>query len=176
MRISVYIFFLSLISILMSGCDDASKKEEKSKTGDDMEEILVEVNKQLVKTEAQQIEDLISRYGWEMEETGTGLRYVVLEKGNGAPCEKGKTVVMDYSVKLISGMQIYSSEESGPKSFEIGRGGVEAGLEEAMNFLHVGDKARLIIPSHLARGLSGDGKKIPPKATLIYEIKILDIK
>ena len=58
----------------------------------------------------------------------------------------------------------------------LGSGGVESGLEEGILLLKLGDKARFIIPSYLAHGLSGDQDKIPPKATLIYTIKIIDLE
>jgi len=58
----------------------------------------------------------------------------------------------------------------------VGHGGVESGLEEAVLLLHAGDKARIIIPSHLAYGLVGDDDKIPARATLIYEIELIELK
>jgi FKBP-type peptidyl-prolyl cis-trans isomerase len=58
----------------------------------------------------------------------------------------------------------------------IGKGGVEAGLEDGILLMHEGGRAKFIIPSHLAFGLTGNGNKIPPKSTLIYDIKLLKIK
>ena len=69
---------------------------------------------------------------------------------------------------------IYSSENNGIKSFVVGEGGVENGLDEAMTYLHYGDVAKLIIPFHLGYGLHGDDNKIPEYATLVYTIKIID--
>ena len=58
----------------------------------------------------------------------------------------------------------------------VGRGGVESGLEEAVLKLRKNSSAILILPPHLAHGLIGDGNKIPPKAILVYKIKVIDIK
>lgn len=142
----------------------------------ELKETLIEANKNVLLTEDQQIRNLISRYGWEMEETGTGLRYLIYKKGNGPVARRGLQVKISYTVRLISGDVIYSSDQTGPKSFTIGSGGVESGLEEAILHMHQGDKAKLVIPSHLAFGLTGDNDQIPPKATLIYDIELIELK
>jgi FKBP-type peptidyl-prolyl cis-trans isomerase len=59
--------------------------------------------------------------------------------------------------------------------FEVGKGGIENGLEEAILQLHLGDQAVIILPSHLAFGLLGDQKKIPQRATVIYEIDFIKL-
>jgi FKBP-type peptidyl-prolyl cis-trans isomerase len=139
-------------------------------------EKLVEANKAAILAENKQINNLISRSGWKTIETGTGLRYEILEKGKGEHTSVGKIVLFEFEVKLITGEIIYSSDKSGLKEFKIGSGGVESGLEEGILLLRVGDKTRFIIPSYLAHGLSGDQDLIPAKATLIYTVKIIDLK
>jgi FKBP-type peptidyl-prolyl cis-trans isomerase FkpA len=139
-------------------------------------EKLVKANKAAVELENAQIEKLIDSAGWKMIKTPTGLRYMILEHGKGSKTVTGKTVHFEYEVKLLSGDIIYSSTQNGQKEFKIGSGGVESGLEEGILLLRVGDKARLVIPSYLAHGLSGDQDKIPPKATLIYTLKLIDLK
>lgn len=141
-----------------------------------LREPLIEANKHIVNTEDQHIKDFIVRYGWEMQTTGTGLRYAIVEKGNGTKAENGKIAILDYKVRLITGDLVYSSKQTGFKEFQIGRGGVEAGLEEAVLMMNSGDQGRFILPSHLAWGLSGDGDLIPPKSTIVYEIKVIDFK
>lgn len=137
---------------------------------------LMRVNKKLVESEDNHINALVNRYGWKMEKTGTGLRYLIYHKGNGKKALAGKIAKINYEVKLIDGVLCYSSATSGPKEFLIGRGGVESGLEEGILLMKVGDKAKFILPSHLAFGLVGDGNKIPPKATLVYDIELLELK
>ncbi|HVA97909.1 MAG TPA: FKBP-type peptidyl-prolyl cis-trans isomerase, partial [Bacteroidia bacterium] len=70
----------------------------------------------------------------------------------------------------------YSSDTEGLKSFLIGEDQVETGLHEAIQLMHVGDKALFIIPSFLAAGMVGDKEKIPPKATVVYEIELVSLK
>ena len=140
------------------------------------EESLMKANKKLVKSEDQQIEDFMERYGWKMNKTGTGLRYMIYKGGDGMRTEKGNKVSLSYSLSFLTGEVCYTSKEKGNKIFTVGQGGVEPGLEEGILFLKKGDRAKFILPSHLAFGLVGDGNKIPAKATLVYDIEVLEVK
>jgi FKBP-type peptidyl-prolyl cis-trans isomerase len=111
-----------------------------------------------------------------MKETGTGLRYMIYRDGSGLKAEKGKVAILNYKLWLITGDLVYSSETNGPKSFLIGKGGVESGLEEGILLMKVGDKAKMILPSHLAHGLLGDEKKIPPRTAIVYDIELVELK
>jgi len=68
----------------------------------------------------------------------------------------------------------FDSISTGLKKFIIGKGQAENGLEEALLMMKYGDKARLILPPHLAFGLLGDDKKIPRRAIIVYEIEVVD--
>jgi FKBP-type peptidyl-prolyl cis-trans isomerase len=109
-----------------------------------------------------------------MTSTGTGLRYQIMKQGSEQKIEKGQTVTLEYELQSIDGDLIYSSENDGVKTFVVGEGSVESGLDEAMTYLHRGDIAKLIIPFHLGFGLHGDDNRIPEYATLVYTIKVLD--
>jgi len=170
------ILFLFVALALLSCGNKKNVGKMQTLNQDQVTEKLVEANKAALEVENMQIEKLIDSLGWNMLKTATGLRYFIIEKGNGPVAEEGKTVRFEYEVKLISGDIIYSSDQSGPKEFTIGSGGVESGLEEGILMLRVGDKARFVIPSYLAHGLSGDQGKIPPKATLIYTVKLIELK
>jgi FKBP-type peptidyl-prolyl cis-trans isomerase len=141
----------------------------------EIEESLVEVNKKLVKSEEAQIEDFIARYGWEMQETGTGLRYMIYQSGSGPLAKKGQVAKVIFTVSLLNGEVCYSSDTEGIKEFKIGRGGVESGIEEGILLMKKGDGAKFIIPSHLAFGLLGDMEKIPAKAALVYDIELIEL-
>ena len=110
-----------------------------------------------------------------METTETGLWYMIYEKGTGIPSSNGKIATIKYNVYLLDGTLCYSSEKTGPKKFTIGKGGVERGLEEGVLMLHMGDKARFILPPHLAQGLTGDGNKIPSRSIILYEVELTQI-
>ena len=107
-----------------------------------------------------------------MKETGTGLRYHIFNKVKGPKAHTGQLATIQYSVQLFNGQTIYS----GIKSFKIGYGEAERGLQEGILLLKSGEIARFILPSHLAYGLSGDGNKIPPHTPIIYHVKLLNLK
>jgi FKBP-type peptidyl-prolyl cis-trans isomerase FkpA len=171
---------VSLIGIVLflasCGSNETQDKKPKVVYVDSIKKPLENVNKKLVKNENQEIKDFIARYNWNMSETGTGLRYLIYKKGNGASAKKGKIAKFNYEVKLITGEVCYSSKTDGPQEFLIGKGGVVSGLEEGILLLKVGDKAKFIIPSHLAFGLLGDEDKVPKRATLVYDLELLEVK
>jgi FKBP-type peptidyl-prolyl cis-trans isomerase FkpA len=166
------LLFLSLFTSLSCGGPDNNSQPNKPK---DFTEPLINVNKQLVASEDQRIDDFIARYKWKMHTTGTGLRYYVYKNGTGPAPEAGDIARMHYSVVLLNGDTLYTSCERGIKEFMIGQGAVESGLEEGILFLKKGDRAKLILPSHLAFGLVGDSDKIPAKAALVYDIELIDL-
>ena len=171
-----YILIMFFVANLLSCSNKKDAGKMKTLNQEQVTEKLMEANRIAIETENEQIEKLIDSTGWKMEKTATGLRYEIIKKGNGPEAKEGKTVRFGYEVRLISSEVIYSSDQSGLKEFKIGSGGVESGLEEGILKLGVGDKARFIIPSYLAHGLSGDQDKVPPKATLIYTVKLIEMK
>ncbi|MCK9219702.1 MAG: FKBP-type peptidyl-prolyl cis-trans isomerase [Bacteroidales bacterium] len=141
-----------------------------------MDDTVIKFNRQVVKTEADEIEDFIQRYHWKMNTSETGLRYMIYKNGNGEKAKKGKTVVLNYTLKLINGEVVYSTD--GEKKFEteIGKSHLTNGLEEGVLLMRTGDKAKFILPSHLAFGLLGDQNKIPQRAILIYDVELCEVK
>ena len=141
-----------------------------------IEEALLRVNQQLVEDDDREIEMFVERKGWQMQTTGSGLRYMFYERGRGEKVVTGKVVTLAYTVSLLDSTICYSSEQLGPKKFRLGHGGVERGLEEGVLLMRVGDKARMIMPPHLAHGLTGDGDCIPFRAIILYDVKLIGIE
>ena len=111
------------------------------------------------------------------EKTDSGLRYKVLQKGNGAKAAKGKNISVHYKGQLTDGRVFDSSyQRKQPIDFQVGVGQVIKGWDEGLQLLQVGDKARLVIPSHLAYGSQGAGGVIPPDATLIFDVELMDVR
>lgn len=162
----------------LSACDNEPSDLQVKRRIDkkQVKETLIKTNQYLLKSEKQNIKDFIHRYHYQMNETGSGLFYEIYKKGNGSKAQKGKIAELNFSIRLLNGQMVYKSDEEGIKEFEIGKGGVESGLEEGILLLHIGDRARFIIPSHLAFGLLGDLDKIPEKAAIVYEIELLNLK
>lgn len=173
LRLNISLF---VVAVLFTACNSNDATNTVSTTEKPAAESLVKANRYLVKQEKEAIENYIARHNLTMKESGSGLRYSILEKGQGPQAVEGKIAVLEYTCRLITGDVVYSSRKDGVKTFMIGHGGVESGLEEAVLLMHQGDQASVIIPSHLAFGLLGDDNKIPPRATLIYELKLIELK
>ena len=110
-------------------------------------------------------------------ETPSGLRYEILQKGEGKKATKGANVSVHYKGQLLDGTVFDSSyKRKQPIDFPVGVGQVIAGWDEGIQLLKVGDKARFVIPSSLAYGESGAGGVIPPNATLIFDVELMDVK
>jgi len=122
-------------------------------------------------------EELLTSISEGFEETETGLRYQIIQKGEGVQAEKGKTVAVHYKGMLADGSEFDNSYKRGnPIDFPLGMGNVIAGWDEGIQLLKVGDKARFVIPSHLAYGSQGAGGVIPPDATLVFDVELMDVK
>lgn len=109
--------------------------------------------------------------------TESGLRYQIIQKGDGVKAEKGKTVSVHYKGALPDGTVFDSSfKRNQPIDFQLGVGQVIPGWDEGIALLNVGDKARLVIPSDLAYGSAGAGGVIPPNATLVFDVELVAVK
>ena len=113
-----------------------------------------------------------------MQETESGLKYKISKEGTGPNAKKDDLLSVHYSLQLVDGSEIDSSFTRGaPIEFTCGVGQVIKGWDEAMQLLNKGSKARLIIPSELGYGAVGAGNGvIPPNATLIFDVELVDIK
>ena len=111
------------------------------------------------------------------ETTKSGLRYKIVEEGNGKKATKGSLVSVHYKGQLMNGQVFDSSyQRNQPIDFTVGVGQVISGWDEGILLLKVGDKARFVIPSELAYGSRGAGGVIPPNATLLFDVELVDVK
>lgn len=160
-----------LVGVTLSSCNTNKEKKQSSVAPQN----LVEKNKVWVKKDRQTIVGYLSRKNIEMNESSTGLWYTVFSNNKGEKVEIDKLIEINYEVYLLDGTLCYSSKNEGTKTFLVGKGGVERGLEEAVLLLNEGDSANFIIPPHLAHGNTGDDTKIPPRAILDYRIKVIKV-
>lgn len=136
-----------------------------------MREAINKQNPQLTTDE----EKLVNQMFPTAKKLPSGLRYIVRNPGQGeATPHLGASVIAHYAGRLLDGSEFDSSYSRGtPFSFRLGMGAVIAGWDEAFHSMHRGEKRTLIVPYWLAYGDKGKGK-IPARATLIFEVELLD--
>ncbi len=105
------------------------------------------------------------------------LKIETLKEGTGTAIVNGDTAVVHYTGTLLNGMKFDSSVDRGqPFSFKLGEGMVIAGWEQGVLGMKAGEKRKLTIAPELGYGARGAGGVIPPNATLIFEVELLEIK
>src|SRR5258706_435743 len=110
-----------------------------------------------------------------MISTSSGLQYTITEKGDGKKPMNGDKVTVHYTGNFLDGKIFDSSVERGqPFPFNLGKGQVIKGWDEAIALLHKGEKARLVIPYDLAYGEAGRPPQIPAKSTLIFDVELVN--
>ncbi len=125
----------------------------------------------------QKQKELLDSVAAGFDETPSGLRYQIIQKGDGKKAEKGVKVSVHYKGQLLDGTVFDSSyKRKEPIDFTLGVGQVISGWDEGIQLLQVGDKARLVIPSDLAYGERGAGGVIPPNSTLIFDVELMNVK
>lgn len=109
--------------------------------------------------------------------TETGLKYRDFQVGAGEEAQPGDKVEVHYTGWLTDGTKFDSSRDRGrPFNFQLGQGRVIKGWDEGVTGMKVGGKRKLIIPPELGYGDRGAGNKIPPNATLEFEVELLDVQ
>ncbi|MBC9797377.1 peptidylprolyl isomerase [Sinomicrobium weinanense] len=127
--------------------------------------------------EKQKQEDALKSLTEGFDRTESGLWYKILEPGQGDKAVKGKTVSVHYEGMLTDGSVFDSSyKRNQPIDFQLGVGQVIPGWEEGIGLLNTGGKARLVIPPQLAYGSRGAGGVIPPNATLVFDVELVNVK
>lgn len=108
----------------------------------------------------------------------SGVKIDLLKEGKGPLPAKGQKVTVHYTGKLMNGKKFDSSRDRGqPFSFDLGKGRVIRGWDEGVAMMKVGSRAILTIPPQLGYGARGaGGGEIPPNATLIFDVEVLDAK
>lgn len=108
--------------------------------------------------------------------TPSGLQIISVQPGTGAEAKAGSTVSVHYTGYLTDGTKFDSSIGSDPIVFPLGTGAVISGWDEGLMGMKVGEKRRLIIPPQLGYGARGAGGVIPPNATLVFDVELVDVQ
>lgn len=163
-------FFLLIIFF---SCQQQEEKKEEVYWDDQMSS---DMNKVFAEEEHQRIESfLVRRPDWNMTTTESGLRYMIYEKvDSGYLAQAGLIAEVTFTISLLDGTVCYTSDGE-TESFLIEKDDVESGLHEGIKYMKVGEKAKFILPSHLAHGLIGDREKIPMLSALIYDLHLKNL-
>lgn len=144
---------------------------------------------QLKKDEAL-IDEYLKENNITAQKTASGLRYVILEEGNGPEAEEGDSAVVDFTGTTLEGKMFYTSNSEQarkhgalqegnpyePLEFVIGAGQMIRGVDEGISLLREGATAKLFVPSSLAYGERGAGPDIKPNQIITFEVKLIELK
>ncbi|MDX1350162.1 MAG: FKBP-type peptidyl-prolyl cis-trans isomerase [Putridiphycobacter sp.] len=168
------LFLLITVGIFILGCQSENDVEKPIPQWS--QEASINMNSTFSQEETEAIEAYLSRRpDWKMKETGTGLQYFIYEKTEGIKPQVGDIVWVNFSVSLLNNKICYTSKRGDPESFMIEKSDIESGIHEGVQLMSEGEKAKFILPSHIAHGLIGDLDQIPPLETVIYDIELLKI-
>ncbi len=114
---------------------------------------------------------------WKMTRTGSGLQYYIYERGSDTSIHAlpRDIVEIEYAVSLLNGDECYRTEADEYEELVVDNSEIESGIQEGVKLLSPGDRAKFIIPSHLAQGIAGDLDKIPPLSVLVIDIHLMGI-
>lgn len=170
---------------LMRGIEDALQENEPALAQEELQTVLQQFGSEIeaaaqaeMEREAEENAIAGERYLAEnaqnegVETTDSGLQYEVLREGEGEMPEAGDRVRLHYRGTLIDGTEFDSSYGGEPAVFGVGQ--VIPGFSEGIQMMPVGSHYRIVIPSDIGYGPRGSGP-IPPNATLIFEIELLEI-
>jgi FKBP-type peptidyl-prolyl cis-trans isomerase FkpA len=167
-------FFYLVIIIVLLGCSE--KKESPQEKVKWTKEKSIELNKTIALEEKLAIKLFLAQHqNWSMIESGSGLQYFIYEKGNGPEITVGSVIDVAYSVNKLDGTLCYKTSDDKVVEIVVDHSQVETGIQECLKKMKEGDKAKMIIPSHLAHGLTGDMDKIPPLTPIVVDLNVIEI-
>jgi FKBP-type peptidyl-prolyl cis-trans isomerase len=134
---------------------------------------LVNINKYLANKDLDIMRHYVKRKSWKMSFSGEGYFYEIFNEGELPKITDHKQIVCECSISLLDGTPCYEIKN---KTFVVGGSEEIYGLHHAVKSLGRGGKARFIFPPHLAYGIRGDFDKIPPRAILLYKLKVTEVK
>lgn len=177
MSLKVYFLFIFSLALLLVSCKRTDTQQRPKPSWGTAHS--VDFNQELSIREDLKIKTFLSHYTYlRMTQTITGLRYMIYEKSKAqTPLAKdGQQALVKLKISLLDGRVCYQTKTDEIERITIAHSEKESGVHEALQLLRVGDKAKLILPSHLGHGLLGDRLKIPPQSILYIDLQLLDLQ
>jgi FKBP-type peptidyl-prolyl cis-trans isomerase len=141
-----------------------------------LKDTLEDANKTFINTEKQRITSYVTHHNLTMQATGTGLLYTITNATTGTMPVSDSRVTVHYTSSLLDGTLCYTTRQTGAETFRVDHDDVESGLHQGIKLMHQGEKAKFILPAHLAHGLLGDLDKIPPRSAVVYDVELISVK
>lgn len=176
-------YFCGIILLILTSCKDSEDKKLNSPIPQTPKKDWSEGHSIDYHTEVNEREQISIAFFLEqhkelnMVTTSSGLRYQIIQSNpKGTPGIPEKTALFTVKVRLLDGKLCYESDENFYEELKIDHNDRESGLNEALKLMKTGEKAKLILPNHLAHGLVGDLKSIPPLSILIVDLELHQIQ
>jgi FKBP-type peptidyl-prolyl cis-trans isomerase len=177
------ISFIILIMLSVFGCSCSGNRSGNTNNEDltyndlklQYHKPLMDWNKEVVGIEKDVIIKYAERRNWDITESGTGLYYDIYFETDGRKATPGDYAEFEYTVYLMDGTMLYTSDSTGTRKILLGHNNEESGIDEALQMMSIGEKAHLILPPHLAFGVPGDGYLVPPRTILVYDIELISL-
>jgi FKBP-type peptidyl-prolyl cis-trans isomerase len=172
------LFGLSIFSLfIFFSC---TTEEEKKPDVEWSNKRSIELSKELTIQEEIDVKLFLEMHkDWKMTKTGSGLQYMIYEHGKIDTAYSpmtGNIARIEYKITMLDGTLCYRTEDDEYENFKVDRSEIESGVQEGIKKMTIGDRARLIVPSHLGHGLIGDMNKIPPLTPLVIDIYLTGIQ
>lgn len=168
-----FLFAISVL-LLLASCDKkAQLPSNKYAEVDSTPQKIMEMNTMLGDMEEEDIKKYTEKSGKDFRVTGTGVRIWIQPKDvkeKGDSVRNGDVVEVNYRIKLTDGTVLYDLTGRNADVIEVGKERRQTGFAEGLTLLREGDRAIIVVPSILAYGALGDRDKIPPRATLVYDV------
>ena len=176
-NISGNIFLIFCFGFFMGCHPDKETKKVYTVNENTLKQQFIKANQQVVQKENDDMDAYEKSHAIPFIRTNSGVRYFISKpSANGERINDSCEVTMEYNVSLLDGTECYSSDKLGLKTFVVDAENIESGIHIGAKYLKNGDRAILLIPSHLAHGLLGDMNKIPPQMPIVYEVHITGLR
>ncbi len=174
MRKAAYMTFMLSLALLLPGASGCEETPQQRSAPMD-KEALIELNKKRASNEQELLEAWVNEQGWDMKKTKTGLRFQVYASAAGDSAEVEDNVGITYTAYLLDQSPV-ARTGTDLHYFRVGHDDVISGLHEVVTLISRGDSVRVLIPSYLAYGLTGNAPSVPSNAPLYYDLCLVDIR